>query len=558
MTAPLSAASQYASAAPYLGKSDVNLQNSPDDNIRVRAYRLYEDMYFNRPETFKVTMRGDGTDSTPIYIPSAKKMVDATSRFLGKDFNYVVDPGRGTPQGNAETDRILGNLFRRERIYAKWATNKRFGLIRGDALWHITADDTKLPGQRISIHELNPANYFVIEDPDNPDRILGCHIVDVVQDPAKPDDLTAKIARRQTYLKAGVVPGPLRGYVTQNFNAVGITSELAFFELGKWDNRNMKAGDLKPVPHPSTRPQFALPPTITSLPIYHWRNNRLPDEDFGMSEVAGVESLINAINQSITDEDLTLIMQGLGMYWTNARPPKNADGTDGDWIVGPGVVVEVGDTNTFGRVTGVSSVAPFQEHMASLKDDIAQSIGVPAIAQGKVDVAVAESGISLALQLAPILAKNAEKEEEMLGIFDQLLYDLVQMWLPAFEQASNPDVSVASLVGDAMPENRDSRIQEILLLQAAGLITIAQAQAKLTKYGWTFEPGDEVKVVQEAATIAAAQAGDVLGNRYAEELTAQVAGLAANVGQSSQASAALQSTGPATSIGSNGAAPAGP
>lgn len=572
MTSPLTAAGQFASAVPYFGTKDINLAGSPEDQTRVAAYKLYEDMYYNRPETFAVTQRGEDADSQPIYIPSAKKIIEAMNRFLAKDFNFVVDPKLGVDTDQAELNRRMNNLFKRERMQAKFATQRRMGLIRGDTLWHITADPGKDEGKRLSVHALNPANYFPIMDLDNPDRVIGCHIVDVIQDPDKPDDKTKKVARRQTYLKDGVKVQPYGGYLV---DAAGlgdnVTSYLSLYEVGKWDDRHMKDTDLKKIR--DMRAPIVLQSPITTIPVYHWRNNRIDDVDFGVSEIAGIETLIAAINQSITDEDLTLIMQGLGMYWTNAKPPKNTDGTDGDWLIGPGVVVEVGDTNTFGRVTGVSSVAPFQEHIKSMQNNAAQAIGIPDIAQGIVDVAVAQSGIALALQLAPILASAQEKETEMLGVMDQMFYDIVHQWFPAYEAFDNIDVQVASIVGDAMPVNRDSMIQEILLLQAAGLITIAQAQGKLAQLGYEFNVGDDLLVIKEAMALAMAKSGDPTANRYFEELVPPKAPVSTNAGQPAESAAAAvgapagtppTNSGPAgfsaggtgvpTTVGANGAA----
>lgn len=518
MTAPIGANTQYATALPFFPKEgEPNLVGSAEDTARIAYYKLMEDLYHNRPETFQVTMRGDDEDSAPIYIPTARKIVEAVFRFTAVDYNYVVEQDRGTPEEVATLERMVGNLFRREGFWTKFNNNKRYGLIRGDALWHITADTTKAQGSRISLHELNPANYFPILDEDNDDRVIGCHIVDIVQDPREPEDRSKKVARRLTYLRVGVekLSGP--GYeVPVGTTLGGVTSETRLFAIGKWDDRNLSGDDLEQIS--VTVPLFSLPVQITTIPVYHWRNNPLPGATFGLSEIAGLETIIQGINQSITDEDLTLIMQGLGMYWTNAKPPMDDDGNELPWQLGPGQVVEVGNDNTFGRVSGVSNVAPYQEHMKYLEDAALSSTGVPEVASGRVDVTVAESGISLKLQLAPILAKAEEKNLEILTKSDHFLYDLAGMWLPAFEGFSPSDFSIGSIIGDPLPENREARIQEVMLLQAAGLITIEMAQAKLSELGYTFRVGDNIQVLRDAQAMAAAKGGDDVINRYQQEL----------------------------------------
>lgn len=495
-------AKHYSSIKPFFVGS-VDLAVSQEDIDRSRAYEAYDDFYYNRPETLKVQIRGD---SLPIYLPSAKKIVEATNRFLAVKFNFAVSPRGGTSQEQALMTMFMTNLFQREEFYTKFAMQRRHCLIRGDEVWHITADDAKEQGKRISVHTLHPQSYYPIEDPDNPGRLLGCHLVDLVQDPRQPDDKTKKVVRRQTY----------RRVTDANGNPTGaITSELTTWELGAWDDRTLKPDELKPV---STIKKIrVLPPQITSLPVYHIRNNPMSDVIFGFSQIAGIETIVNGLNQSITDEDLTLVIQGLGMYWTTSGAPQNADGSPAPWNLGPGQVVEVGDGQQFGRVTGVSSVAPMVEHMNFMDGYMQQGVGVPDIAAGRVDVAVAESGISLKLQLAPILAANAEKELEKLAKMDHMLWDITHMWMPAYEQLSLEGVEVVSVVDDPMPINREAKIQEILLLVTSNVITIAMAQTELAKLGYNFNAGDEVRVIQEAQALALAKSGDPFNNRFGEE-----------------------------------------
>lgn len=61
-------------------------------------------------------------------------------------------------------------------------------------------------------------------------------------------------------------------------------------------------------------------------------------------------------------------------------------------------------------------------------------IGLPDMASGKVDVSVAQSGIALAWKMGPIIAENQDKQLGILGKWNQMGYDLVNMWFPAFEE----------------------------------------------------------------------------------------------------------------------------
>lgn len=524
MTAPIGPQSQYATAKQFYDKAGTgssNLSGSPEDADRLRAYALYEDMYFNRPEMFKVFLRGDDEDSDPVYVPTAKKIVEAMNRFLCKDFTFVVSTTVGDPAVQNELTLRLNNLFKREEVVSKFSNQKRFGLVRGDAMWYIVGDPNKDQWSRLSIYELNPSNYFPILDPVDKNRTLGCHIVEVIRDPREKDDKSKTVARRRTYLKGGVSWNSTTGQYEQGATAPGVWTEVTHWEIGKWDDRNLKEEDMERVQDATVPdvPMMQLPAQITSLPIYHWKNHKVPDSPFGLSELSGIETLIAGINQALTDEQITLIIQGLGVYMTDSKAPINSDGTPGNWILGPGIVAEVAAGSKFERVNGVGSVAPYQEHIQELKNDAQEASGIPDIAAGKVDVTVAESGISLQLQLAPILASSKEKQEDILGTMDHMLYDLVNMWFPAYEGASFEGVTAYTSVGDAMPINREARIQEVLLLFTSNLITIAMAQAELAKYGYDFQAGDDIKVLKEAAALAAANSeGD---NRYAQELEAK-------------------------------------
>ena len=99
-----------------------------DDQARVKSYQFYDDAYLNRPETFKVVLRGDD-ESSEIYIPSAKRIVDATARFLAVNFNFAIDPDNTVTDQNKidQTTTAFRNLFKRENIYSKFITQKNSG-----------------------------------------------------------------------------------------------------------------------------------------------------------------------------------------------------------------------------------------------------------------------------------------------------------------------------------------------------------------------------------------------------------------------------------------------
>ena len=459
---------------------------STDDAERIAAYTTYEQMYWGAPGAFELTQKGSDTD--PIYVPSARAIIEATNRFLAVDWDFYVEGS--DDQAKADATAAFFRLFKREQMWSKFATQKRFCLVRGDALWHITADMNKPEGSRLSIHELDPASYFPIYDVNDLDKLVGCYIVDTVEEG---DTI---VIRRQAYRKQMDESG--------NFTGV-ITSELALYELAGWDDRNgAKPEDIKQVS--VIIPEYELPAEITSLPVYHWKNFRNPGDPYGSSQMRGIERLASAINQTISDQDLAVALSGLGVYVTDSAAPTDDEGNEVNWLIGPGRVVEISPGNKFDRVTGLTTIAPSLEHAQYLENKMREGAGVPAIAIGDVDVATAESGVALYLRLAPLLAANKEKELELLGVMDNMLYDLQTMWFPAYESINLTNVVVSSVVGNPMPENRQISVDEIIKLATSTppLITLDMAQAQLTKLGYDFTPGATDAIIEQQSRLAAA------------------------------------------------------
>jgi hypothetical protein len=471
----------YSPAKDFVGSADENVTN-PQDRLRIQAYDLYENLYLNSTTTLKLVLRGD--DQFPILMPSGKKIIEATNRFLGVNVDFLVeaDGDQGTRQ---DLTMWWSDFWKRESFSSKFASNKRWGLVRGDAYFYVYADVTKPAWSRISVAELDPRQVFEIEDGNG--KLVGVHIVEKVQDFREPDKPDKQIAKRRTFRK-----------VVDELGVVSITSELKFFTIGKWDDRTTtQAEDLEPVPSEFDEEPFLLSPAIQQLPVYKWRNAPLQHSSWGHSQLSGLETLLYALNQTLSDEDATMVFNGLGMYMTTAGPPRGPDGEVTDWNIGPKQIIEIGQDQRFERVTGVTDISPYQNHMNFIDEKgLSESSGTPEVAIGRVDVAVAESGISLQLQMMPLIAANAEKELEIINVLDHMFYDITTMWLPAYEPESfgNPEVmsqlTVVCLFDDPMPKNRDAQVQEVIQLDTSNLILKSMAVAKLRDLGWEYPTVD--------------------------------------------------------------------
>jgi hypothetical protein len=492
MTAP-TVYTPYNSAFPLFSQ---NMRPTwvPDelDILRIASYQLYEQIYWSVPTTFKLSARG--FEDNPIYIPSGRTLVDTTNRYTAPGFGFRIAPIAGAQPGNdtAAAQLFFDALFTREEFRTRFGGNKRFGLIRGDWAWHITADPLKPQGSRISITSLDPASYFPITDDNNVDKVIGCHIVDVITVGGQ-----TKI-RRLTYRKDPLMNG----------NTGGVTVEEGIFAVDKWGGPENK-------PEQSLRPVQPLPPQIKALPVYHIKNFEEPQNPFGSSELRGFERLMAAINQGISDEELALALDGIGLYATDAPPPTDADGNEVNWILGPGRVVEHPVGRDFKRVNGVDSVGPFQDHLAFLVKMLRQGSATPDIAVGVVDVAVAESGIARALQLAPLLAKTDEKDLAILDKHGQMFYDLLNGWTPAYEQATFNDQQLIPTIGEKLPVDRAAQVTELNDMLDRKVISTMYYRAEMTKLGYVFPDDIETQIAGDASLTATA--ADPFGARAATD-----------------------------------------
>jgi len=449
----------YTTGEPFFQGSKPSWIPGDLDIMRIQAYQLYEEMYWNVPTVFQVSLRG--SNEQPIYVPSARTIVDATHRYTAPGFSVAVSGGSTGDQGKAMAE--LETFLRRERFLSKFSGAKRYGIIKGDWVWHITADPDKPEGSRISITSIDPGMYFPITDDENVDKILGAHLVEYITTPDGPR------IRRLTYRK---VPQP------DGTNKISV--EDGIFETDKWEGPTDK-------PVKILQPVTMLPDDITSLPVYHIKNTETPGDPFGSSELRGLEVIAGALHQVMSDEDLALALDGIGVYATDSSHPIDpATGQKTTWKMGPGNVQHV-DGKFFNRVSGVSGLGDsYGAHYNRLWEALKQAASTPDIAIGSVDVQVAASGVALALQLGPMLSKAADKNQLILDTHNQLFYDWLNMWEPAYEGMSFKGVVLSSTIGDAVPTDRVQRFAELNDMLDRGVIDTEYYRSEVSKLGYVF------------------------------------------------------------------------
>lgn len=502
---------QYITTLPFLGvtlpapeRGLPKWVTNEFDQQRIAAYEFYDDTYANNPYTYSLLLRS--SDDVPIYLPSAKRIVNTISRYIARELGFTFQDeqsGEEIPEAQIVNNVLfLENFFKRERFSSRFNSAKRRGLVRGDACLYIYADPTKAQGSRISIRWINPKTYFPIFDAEDSTKVVGAEIADLFE-----DSEGKEFIRLQRYIRGAHPDHP--AYQTENQDVAEIIYSHFIVSVDKWQ-------DLEEREIVETIVSNETIPGITRIPVYHFKNNEEDGINFGKSELCGIEHLVAAMNQTATDQDIALALSGLGMYVANFIP-VDENGNKMDWILGPGRVVESpsGSDSTFSRVSGVSTVEPSLSHINFLDEQINQTLGISDVASGQVDVNVAESGIALSLRMGPIIDAATEKENAIKDVLVQFFYDL-KSWFATYESINFGTISIAPTFGDKMPRNRSAEFEELMHLFAEGLITSEYVLRRLQNY-FGYSDIDE-KMINEIKLQHVGAIGDLQTKNEQENL----------------------------------------
>lgn len=494
MTAP-GVFTPYSTIAPLLGTLPGWVD--PLEQQRIASYQKYEEIYWSSEEGFTEVMRGD--NEQPIFLPTARTLVNTVARYTCPDLGYTIAPSTtgGSDQDVAIATLAFKNLFDREAFFSKFDINVLYGLIRADALWHWVADPAKLPGKRISLRTPDPASYFPVYDVEDPEKILKVHLAEQMTEGGQ-----VKISRL-TYEK---IFDETTGAVVQIMRSHGV------FKPEKWwDLTQPERWILPPEP---------LPEGITTIPVYHWKNFD-PTAPFGSSELRGLESVLAAINQAVSDEDYTLAMEGLGVWATDGAGPVDEDGNAIDWVMGPARVLT--KANGLKKLNGTTSLGPYGEHIDRLSNAAKESIGASDVAVGTADAATAESGVALLIRLGPMLASTGKKDKALLELITQMLYDLC-FWLEVYEELPMigtdangqpaPLVVITPTVGQKVPVNQAEIVKRVVDLRncVPPVISLRTAHEWMKVAGLAI-PDDEMAQLALEASQVLDPAGEPTGQQ---------------------------------------------
>lgn len=491
----------YATAMPYI-TSALDGWTDEYDAQRLASYDLYDDLYNNDPTRYLVMLRGQ--DEDPILLPTAKRIINTLARYVGIDWGYALDPDAGTDTEQTAVKQALATLFKRERVLSKFASSKKEWLRRGDWIWYLTADEDKPEGKRISLNTLDPRMYFPIFDESNLSRLSGA---DIIEETMVDEEPALKVQRwikpnHPDHPDYDISPTPEDAFIWYSVTIYKVE------DFGDEEKRQI-------IEQP-------VPPTeltgIPTLPLYHIKNNESTDDPFGRSDLSGLESVIAGINQSISDEDLSLAMSGLGQYWTDSGAPRDDAGNIENWKLGPARVIEVDEDSKFERVDGINSVDPFQKHVEYLESQAYGVNGITNIALGSQGANIQESGVALALRMSPLFDAAAEKDELIHAVMDQMFHDLAY-WFEAYEKIVFGDVVVNSVTSDSdrLPFDRATRWSELMEGYKEGVFSLEFVLKVLQEdFGYDFDSDMLEKV--KADVERKAQLVDPYAARAEEEL----------------------------------------
>jgi hypothetical protein len=465
---------------------------------RLAAYQVYHNLYWSEDDAVPLIRRNE--DGTGVYIPKPKMIVDTTAHYLLKGMTVgVADPAK-----SAELLAEINRFCLRERFYSRFQVAKLKGVAYGDWVLHLTADPTKDAGTRLSINSVDPASYFPEFDTDDLEKRTGAKLVEQSIHPDDPSKTIVKILRYwQEYDELGNRTNSL------------VWREECLWEMEGWNNPE-KAVLLK-----TLIPAAPLPADITSIPLYHFKNAEWDGNDFGNSELKGYERIFQAIDQAISDEEISLALVGLGVYATDAGRPRDSHGRETDWVVAPGTVWEMPGATMVKRLEGITSVTPVLDHVGYLESVLLDASQTSEVALGRIDAQTAESPIALALKFQPTLAKIEYRDTAGVEILTQMWYDW-KFWLRAYEGMDFTETDIVITLGDKLPLNRIKIVEELNNLMDRGVISKEYYRAQLKeRLNYIFPDNIAQQIIDEKVAEAEALA-EVASNAAADAAEAAV------------------------------------
>jgi hypothetical protein len=474
----MSEETQWSTTKPYRGDTTAAMSWMDEEHRhRIAAYLKYDEMYWNDPRQFELRVL---ESESPVYVPNGRTVVNTTAHFLLKGLEISCE--------DKKTKDVLKDFLKRELFYSRFNEAKIAGVARGDFIYHMTADPRKPKGRRISLVPVEPHNVFPIWDEDIPGKMVGCHLATPYVLPKDKDPEQKTRLRRLTYRIEEQRDGSRRISREEGIYIIEDSALLGFSD-------STKVRKIKTI-----LKKGLLDARIDAIPIYWFKNQAWNGDDYGSSELRGIERILEVISQSSTDVTGALSLEGLGVYATDGGRPvaENAGGelVETDWEVAPGKVMEVPSGAYFRRVDGVGSVTPAMDQIKYLEGSMHSALGLSDVALGQVDAQVAQSGIALAIKFMPTLARLESRDQAGLDLLTHMFYDW-KTWHAVFE-LEPLEGDIVPVIGDKLPMDRTAKLNELNNMLDRKAISKAYYRQELEKLGYDFPDDIEQQIQKEA------------------------------------------------------------
>lgn len=470
-----------------------------DDAARNAAYEGYTGMYWNEDYTYALRVI---VTEQPVYVPVPRIIVDTMSHYLLKGLTIGVQD----PEKNKTQQQDLEDFLDRNQFLPRFHVAKHDGCIRGDYVFHMTANEALPAGHRISITSIYAGKVVRKFDDDDGELMTDAWIVEPCDDP---EDKDRECVRRLHYWysdrdndaddqphalldDADEVPPPDSTEAREGLDSgrqVMRELEVLLVDDKLWTPEEMVITVEMP---PET-----LPDPIDCIPIYWFKNIPTDGQPFGSSDVRGFERGIRGLSQEATDLGVGLALDGLGTFVTDASRPTTDDGRETNWIIEPGMILEIQNGSYFKRVDGITSITPALDWMKYSESKINEAAGLSAVAQGEVDSQTASNPMALSIKFLPTLSKIQYREEIALGALRNMFWDWTK-WRKAFENRSWPkSVKLRIEPGDKLPQDRTARINELNNMLDRDVISKRYYRQEMSKLGYEFPDDIQDQIDEE-------------------------------------------------------------
>ena len=456
----------YSTVTPYISGFP---EWVPDlEQARIASYDQYDDMYWSVPDTFDIVLVDEENEGGPIFIPNPRKIVDITAHYFLKGLTIEVED----KDKHKDQQLFLEDFFAREEFFSRFQIAKLSGVVKGDWLLHITGDPEQPEGSRLSINSVHPGSYFPEFDTDDLNKRTGVRLVELQVHPDDPNKSIVKILQ----------------YGYNDNGTVWRVEDL--WELEGWND-----------PEKATRisvihPLETLAPDILQIPVYHFKNGMWDGDPFGSSELKGFERVFQAVNQAITDTDTGISLAGLGAYVTDASPPVDKAGREIAWTIAPGKVLTVPGQTLFKKLDGITNTSSIEKHIEYLERSLYEASGTPDVTLGRVDVATAESPMTLAVKFEPLMAKIELRDTFAIEKLTQMFFDL-KVRFRVYEGVDFGDLKIIAKLGDKLPINRAKHVEELTNMIDRKVISRAYFRLEMEKLGYIFPDDMEQQILEE-------------------------------------------------------------